>query len=792
MGNLLRNPTSGSPEVLHAPETWPAPVKTLISIMLNANQPMYIAWGSERRIVYNDAYVPILGDRHPNALGQKVFDVWHETTDSLLPLVDGVFAGQPSQGDHIELQLLRGGRLVDAHFSFFYAPVYGDGELSATVIGLFCACQEITERIVGARETAAAIERQRRLFEAAPGFIAILQGPEHVFEYANNAYRQAVQYREILGKKVCEALPELVLQGFVSLLDEVFVTGERYAASNTPVKLQVNPDALPVNYTINFIFEPIKDAFGCVTGIFFQGQDVTAETQALQAVQTAHRRYRSILDAMSEGFVVLDEQYRVTEINAEGLRLDGRNLDAMLNQTSWQLWPVTVGTQVETAYRAAMDRRQKQSVVYNFPSETYDIWLDLRIYPVDGGGVAAFYRDVSEAKRDELALRQADRRKDDFLATLAHELRNPLAPMRTAAKLLQQQKAVTPAVVERCANILVRQTQNMALLLEDLLDISRITSGRLELRKETITLTSILQAAIETARPALEAKKHVFVLECPAKTIELEADPLRLAQVLTNLLNNAAKYTDSGGEIVLRAELMPEGLSLSVTDNGIGIEPAALQQIFTMFSQVRSAIDRSEGGLGIGLSLARGLVELHGGSMCASSAGLGRGTQLEVKLPIHLIKNTDVDRALEKTEPKDDESSIKSSLLVLVVDDNRDAAETLSFLLSIEGHEVQTFFSGADALQWLKNNIRGKAPDAALLDIGMSDMTGYELAQKIRELPDFQHMLLVAVTGWSQDRDKQRAFSAGFNQHMSKPIDPDALLENLPLWVEKNRSAVQL
>ena len=315
-----------------------------------------------------------------------------------------------------------------------------------------------------------------------------------------------MQFRKILGKKVCEALPELVLQGFVSLLDEVFITGERYAASNTPVKLQLTPNAAPISYTMNFIFEPIKDALGCVTGIFFQGQDVTAETQALQAVQAAHKLYRSILAAMSEGFVVLDEQYRVTEINAEGLRLDGRALEAMLYQTIWQLWPATVGTRVETAYRAAMERRQKQSLVYNFSSETYDIWLDLRIYPVDGGGVAAFYRDVSEAKRDELALRQADRRKDDFLATLAHELRNPLAPMRTAAKLLQQQKAVTPAVVERCANILVRQTQNMALLLEDLLDISRITSGRMELRKEKSPLPASFKQRLKPLGPLWKLK----------------------------------------------------------------------------------------------------------------------------------------------------------------------------------------------------------------------------------------------------------------------------------------------
>lgn len=256
--------------------------------------------------------------------------------------------------------------------------------------------------------------------------------------------------------------------------------------------------------------------------------------------------------------------------------------------------------------------------------------------------------------------------------------------------------------------------------------------------------------------------------------------------------NNAAKYTDFGGEIVLCAELMPDGLSLSVTDNGIGIEPAALPQIFTMFSQIHSAIDRSEGGLGIGLSLARGLVELHGGSMYASSAGLGRGTQLEVKLPLHLIKNTDDDMALEKSESKDAESFIKSGLLLLIVDDNRDAADTLSLLLSIEGHEVQTFFSGAHAMQWLANNTKSRKPDAALIDIGMPEMTGYELAQKIRELPDFEHLLLVAVTGWSQEKDKQKAFLARFNQHMSKPIDPDALLKNLPLWVEKNQLTVQL
>ena len=576
-----------------------------------------------------------------------------------------------------------------------------------------------------------------------------------------------MQFRKILGKKVCEALPELVLQGFVSLLDEVFITGERYAASNTPVKLQLTPNAAPISYTMNFIFEPIKDALGCVTGIFFQGQDVTAETQALQAVQAAHKRYRRILDAMSEGFVVLDEQYRVTEINAEGLRLDGRALEAMRYQTIWQLWPATVGTRVETAYRAAMERRQKQSLVYNFSSETYDIWLDLRIYPVDGGGVAAFYRDVSDAKRDELALRQADRRKDDFLATLAHELRNPLAPIQNGLEVLRL-AGNNPETAAKVRGMMQRQVSHMVHLVEDLLDVARINSGKVELRKEKVELKSIVTHAVESNLAAMEAAHHVLDLRITDESLVVDADPVRLVQVLGNLLTNAAKYTPEHGRIELSVRRDEQHAVIAVTDNGIGIALHAMPSLFDMFTQVPSGAARSQGGLGIGLSLVQRLVAMHGGTVTAASPGEGQGSTFTVRLPV-------VDQPQVNARPSQNQvapiGQTALRLKVLVADDNIDAAESLAALLALCGHETTVAHDGHAALRWV---VEGR-PDVAFLDIGMPGLTGYEVARMVRQTSGVDQTVLVALTGWGADHDQDQARQAGFNHHLTKPADIAAI-----------------
>jgi PAS domain S-box-containing protein len=381
----------------------------------------------------------------------------------------------------------------------------------------------------------------------------------------------------------------------------------------------------------------------------------------------------------------------------------------------------------------------------------------------------AAQREISRRERAEAALRETDERKDQFLATLAHELRNPLAPIRQAA-MISKAAGATDAQKRWSHDVISRQVHHMSLLLDDLLDISRITRGTLDLRMEMTDLAAIIDAAIETARPSIDAKRHTFSAELPPEPIHFAADPLRLAQVLSNLLTNAAKYTDAGGSIKLRASADEETVTVEVIDTGIGLAPDTVAQVFTMFSQVKSGEDRSEGGLGIGLALSRGLIDLHGGSIEARSAGVGLGSEFVVKLPRRSI--TSGNRA---SLPMASERNAPRKRRVLIADDNRDAAESLATLLRMDGHEVAVVHDGKQALATFQQFI----PEVALLDIGMPELNGYEVARQVRQGSLGRAVMLIAITGWGKEADKARALAAGFNHHFTKPVEPDRISELL-------------
>jgi CheY-like chemotaxis protein/two-component sensor histidine kinase len=306
-----------------------------------------------------------------------------------------------------------------------------------------------------------------------------------------------------------------------------------------------------------------------------------------------------------------------------------------------------------------------------------------------------------------------------------------------------------------------RQVEHMSRLLDDLLDVSRITRGAIELKKSRVELTSVVASAIEAVRPLLDTKRHSLTLDLPKEPLRLETDPVRLAQILSNLLINAAKYTDPNGQIELRARREGTQIVIGVRDNGIGISAEMMPRLFTLFSQAHPALERSEGGLGIGLALVRGLVGLHGGTVEAHSEGSNRGSEFIVRLPIG------AESPAADAKPREDRCSSGAALKLLLADDNRDAAETCAMLLESEGHRVYQAHNGPQALE-LAERYR---PDALLLDIGMPDMNGYELAKKIRSVEWGKQILLIAVTGWGQADDKRRAREAGFDHHLVKPID---------------------
>ncbi|HYO15133.1 MAG TPA: ATP-binding protein [Thermoanaerobaculia bacterium] len=387
-------------------------------------------------------------------------------------------------------------------------------------------------------------------------------------------------------------------------------------------------------------------------------------------------------------------------------------------------------------------------------------------------GVVMVFHDVIERRKleRELSLRaarlaEADRRKDEFLAMLAHELRNPLAPIRNALHLLGVPDA-SPAALRRAREMMERQVQHMVRLVDDLLDVSRITRGKVQLRLEQVEVSSLIQRAAEAVRPHMETKRHVFTVSLPAEPVILHADPTRLDQVLLNLLSNAAKFTDPGGCIELTASRDRDGVRISVRDTGIGIDTELLPLIFEPFMQADQSLDRSQGGLGVGLTLARTLVEMHGGTLTAFSEGPGRGSELVVWLPARwqAMESPDNERGAG------DLPSDSSGRRVLVVDDNRDSAESVALLMQIWGYDVRVANDGPSALE-IAGSYR---PEVVLLDIGLPGMDGYEVARQLRQ-GQGSSVVLVAMTGYGMEEDRRRSRESGFDHHLVKPVDPEGL-----------------
>jgi signal transduction histidine kinase/ActR/RegA family two-component response regulator len=531
----------------------------------------------------------------------------------------------------------------------------------------------------------------------------------------------------------------------------------------------------------------VRDDAGRVRRIVGNVTDVTAEEQAYlalresqAALEAAEERSRLALDAARLGTFDFDVQHGTLHWDARSRELFGlAGTDApTYEQFVAGIHPddrAHVLSVVEAAARSADRTRYEAEFRYLAGSAMRWIRAYGRIaYEQDAAArVTGTVQDVTAQREaaDRLRalaehLREADRRKDEFLATLAHELRNPLAPVRSAAKLL-----AVPGIGARelawSRDVIGRQVQHMARLLDDLLDVSRITRGRLELRRTRVTLAAVVDAAVETARPLLDARRHVLRVSLPPDPIEFDADPVRLAQVFANLLTNAAKYTDEGGHVALVAHATADAVEITVRDDGIGLAPAALDHVFEMFSQVTSALHRSEGGLGIGLALVRGLVELHGGRVGARSPGIGLGSEFVVTLPRRAAG-----AAAEASVVGGAPEASATPRRVLVADDNRDAAEGLALLLRHAGHDVRVAHDGRTALETATTF----HPDAVLLDIGMPTLNGYEVAARLRAEPWARGAVLIAVTGWGQEEDKRLASCAGFDHHLTKPVDPDAIV----------------
>ena len=465
------------------------------------------------------------------------------------------------------------------------------------------------------------------------------------------------------------------------------------------------------------------------------------------------------LEGLMEGFVAYDAGWRMTYMNASAERLLGRSRAEVLGKTWHQAFPHAVGNSVDQMYQRVKSMRVPERMEYFYAH--YKIWMEISASPLSDGGVGVYFRDISDRKAAEAGLRDAARRKDEFLATLAHELRNPLAPIANAVEVLNLQGSMEP-VPSAARDVMGRQLKVMARLIEDLLDASRITSGKLELRRDRVELAAVIEQALETSRPHLRG--HEFTVAMAAGPAWVDADPVRLAQVFSNLINNACKYTPAGGQVRLSAEREGARVRVRVRDNGIGLAAEHMPRLFEMFSQVAPAIERRQGGLGIGLALSRALVEMHGGTIEAASDGPGRGAEFSVTLPAF--------DAPMPSRGKTEQARTAQPRRILVVDDNEDTAASLAMLLRADGHTVEVANDGEHAVK----AAAAFRPDTILLDIGLPGMNGIEACRAIRSQAGGAAIQIAALTGWGQEEDRRRSREAGFDAHLVKPVERAALL----------------
>jgi signal transduction histidine kinase/CheY-like chemotaxis protein len=473
-----------------------------------------------------------------------------------------------------------------------------------------------------------------------------------------------------------------------------------------------------------------------------------AELARQEASERASReRATEILGSITDAFFVVDRDWRFTFVNEHAIRRIGRQ--DLIGRTLWEAVPARRDGDAYGQLQGAM--RDRISVVYDVFVEPWQKWLRDCVYPTADGGLAIYSREVTQQKIAEEALRESDRRKDEFLATLAHELRNPLAPMRNALELMKASSdAATSA---RARNMMERQLISLVRLVDDLLDLHRISRGKIELRVQPVSLTEVIARAVETTSAVTEARGHHLSVEVPDETIFLRADPIRLAQVFSNLLDNAAKFTAERGELAIAAVRQFDEAVITVRDSGIGIPSDMLTTVFERFAQVEPRANGDHGGLGIGLSLVKELVELHGGRVEARSGGSHGGSEFVVRLPVTQPPAT----ALEIQEPR--LATVPApSRRVLVVDDNRDAAESLALLLKVMGNETAIAHLGAEALE----KAEAFGPDLVILDIGLPDLDGYEVCRRLRSRPWSTGTVIAACTGWGQEADKLRSRGAGF------------------------------
>jgi PAS domain S-box-containing protein len=577
-----------------------------------------------------------------------------------------------------------------------------------------------------------------------------------------------------LGRTVAELVPALV-ERVEQVTQEILATGEAVTDIEFVGETASQPGA--TRYW-NSSWHPVFGDDGAITGFGAVVEEISARRAAEVALRASEERFRGLTQAVPSMTFERDAEGGNTFSSERWSAYSGMTAEESAGagwtkavhpedlQDSAQLWAEAL----QAGERCEMRHRLRSA------DGSYR-WFLVRMQPQRGreGQIlrwAGSCTDIEDITQAEARLRQADKRKDEFLAMLAHELRNPLAPIRNAVSALQRLNDNDPAAKDQARFLIAmvdRQADHLIRLVDDLLEVARITSGKIELKKQHVDLRDTVRQAIETSQPAINAGRHMMTISLPDQPLTVDGDPMRLTQVFANLLNNAAKYTPPEGRIAISMRSDGEEVVASIGDNGIGIRSEILPHIFDLFYQANRTKGREQGGMGIGLALARSLVEMHGGQVEARSDGPGRGSVFVVRLPLAAAPSQD-----ERVEGDATVASVPASHRVLVIDDDRDVGDSLAMLLQLMGADVRVAYDGEAALAV----ISGFKPHLVLLDIGMPGMNGYETARQIRKLPERQDLILVALSGWGRDEDRRHSAEAGFDHHFVKPMEVDAI-ENL-------------
>ena len=815
---------------------WPASLRIAVGSVLDSPLPTIVLWGPLLIQVYNDAYQPILAERHPAALGQPTRECWPEVWAFNEPIYRRVQDGERVHLEDQEYVIEPSGVPESRFFTITYSPARDE---SGRILGVTVIAMETTQRVRMKRERGEARLEQSRLNEQLVGNVQRLQqldrrhafrlaladglrslsAPDAAIDLASALLGRYLDVSRVMYAEVDESAGTFTIRrdwtahGLASMSGEArqlddfgpeIITSLRAGQAMVVDSIALDPrtaafagayEALDIRANLAI---PLVKSGQMVVILSLQNAQprhwtaeevelsadvaertwATAEAARAQADLRAERdRSQHVFDSMTEGMAIMDRDWIVLRMNAEGLRLGQRTGDQVVGRSHWDVWPEAVGSDIDRFYRKVMETRIAGAIEYrhSFSSDLHT-WFEVRAHPTPEGGLAVLYRDIDERKQSHERLQASDRRKDEFLAMLAHELRNPLAPISAAAQLLKVGN-VDEARIRKTSDIIGRQVKHLTGLVDDLLDVSRVSRGQVELEKMPLEMRAVVVDAVEQINPQILQRGHHLVLDLAPGAARVSGDAKRLVQVIANLLANAAKYTPVGGNIRLAMQVEQEQVVLTVEDDGIGVGPDLIPHIFELFVQAERTSDRSAGGLGLGLALVRSLVELHGGKASCRSAGLGRGSVFTVTLPLLAADEAVTHVVWAIGQPV----VVGMPLLIMIVDDNVDAALVLAEVLELLGHRVIVEHGSRAALE----RARIEQPDVCVLDIGLPEIDGNQLARQLRAHSETASATLIAVTGYGQERDRTNSLAAGFDEHMVKPLDIDRLEALLTVVVQR-------